>query len=184
MTSGENIDHLREIASGDHDAFRLVFMKYFPRVKCFIAHIVKSNDDAEDLAQDIFLKIWMSREMLPDLRSFNAWIYRMARNSALNHLDHKYVIAAFAARPATAGHETTTPEDTLSARDMDMLIRIAVDRMPEQRRRIWVMSRDGNIKNHKIAEILGLTEKTVNNQISLALKEIQSVLAAALLFFV
>lgn len=179
----EDIDALKEVALGSHNAFRFIFMKYFPRVKYFIAHIVKSEDVAEDLSQDIFLKVWVLREMLPDLRSFNAYIYKMARNSALNHLEHTCVVKSFAAGSVSQSG-MATPEEEFCAKEMELLIRITVDRMPEQRRKIYVMSRFEGIKNGRIAEILGLSEKTVNNQLSLALREIRSILMAAFLFFV
>ena len=116
---------------------------------------------------------------MPDLRSFDAYLYRMAKNAALNHLRHEQVVNSF----PTVSQKATTPEDLLDAKETDILIRMAIERMPDQRQKIYVMSRTGGIKNGKIAEILGLSEKTVNNQLSLALKEIRSILAFGIIFF-
>ena len=182
MIHNEELNNLERIASGDHEAFRSIFMKYYPKVKYFIAHIIKSEEIAEDLSQDIFFRVWASKEYLPDLRSFNAYIYRMAKNSALNYLEHKYIEDTYIANYSHQS-ESTTPEEELNAKELEFLIQIAIDQMPEQRRKIYIKSRIENIKNGKIAEILGLSEKTINNQLSLALKDIRDILALAFLFF-
>lgn len=178
----EDSDVLNKTASGDHEAFRILFMKYFPRVKYFIANMVKSEHTAEDLSQDIFSKVWLSRETLPELRSFNAFIYRMARNAALNHLEHKCVMDSHTCRHASMS-EQATPEDIFCAHETELLVSIAVDRMPEQRRKIYIQSRLEGVSNGDIAGNLGISEKTVRNQLSLALKEIRSVLSSILMFF-
>lgn len=182
MINDEEQNILEKIASGDHEAFRSIFMQYYPKVKYFIAHIIKSEETAEDLSQDIFFRIWQSKEHLPNLRSFNAYIYRIAKNSALNHLEHKYIEDAYVTNYRHQS-KSLTPEEELDAKELEFLIQIAIDQMPEQRRNIYIMSRIENIKNGKIAEILGLSEKTINNQLSLALKEIRDILALAFLFF-
>jgi len=182
VMQNEEHNYLERTALGDHEAFRSIFMKYFPKVKYFIVHIVKSEELAEDLSQDIFFKIWISKEYLPNLRSFNAYIYKMAKHAALNHLEHKYVEDSYLANYSSQS-EAATPEEELDAKELELLIQIAIDLMPEQRRKIYIMSRVENIKNGKIAEILRLSEKTVNNQLSLALKEIRKIVTLASLFF-
>ncbi len=182
MVHNEEQNILEKVSQSDHDAFRLIFMKYYPKTKYFITHIIKSEDIAEDLSQDIFLKIWTNKEHLPNLRSFNAYVYKMARFAALDYLKHKVVEETFAAnykQPTTAD-----PEEELNAKELELLVQIAIDLMPEQRRRIYIMSREENIQNKEIAEILGLSEKTINNQLSLALKDIRNLLALAFLFFI
>lgn len=184
MTQNEEYIVLEKIASGDHDAFRYVFMTYFPKVKYFITNIVKSDVIAEELAQDIFLKVWTTRESLPELRSFNAYIYKMARNTALNYLDRKYVEEAYLANYTPSPNAATNPVDELEAKELELLVQLTVDQMPEQRRRIYTMSRIENLKNEEIAEKLNLSKKTVENHLNLALKDIRNVLAAALFFFI
>jgi len=183
MTTREDNDILNRAARGEHEAFRELFMAYFPRVKYFIAQMVKSECVAEDLSQDIFLKVWLSREALPEVRSFNAFIYRMARNAALNHLEHTYVVEHHAARHSRLPQQAT-PEELLCAQETELLISITLEQMPEQRRKIYAMSRVEGVANEKIALDLGISDKTVRNQLSLALREIRSVLSSMLVFFV
>ena len=83
--------YIKELVLGSHDAFRCLFMNYFPKVKYFISHLIKSEIIAEELAQDVFMRIWESREQLGAVESFNSYVYRMAKNMALNYLRRKYV---------------------------------------------------------------------------------------------
>lgn len=182
MTQSEEHIYLEKIALGDHYAFRYIFMKYFPKVKLFITHLIKSESIAEELSQDIFLKVWTSRKQLPGLRSFNAYIYKIAKNTALNYIDHKYVEDTYMANftPETS----TNPIDEIEARELELLIQLTVDQMPEQRRKVYTMSRVENLKSEEIAIILNLSKKTVENHLSLALKDIRNILTTVFLFFI
>jgi|GEM_PF-6831654 len=85
------------------------------------------------------LKIWENRKKLPDVRSINSYLYRMAKHAALNYLDHKYIEEVYVAgysQPAGAD-----PEEELEAKELEFLIRLIVERMPEQRRKVYMMSR-------------------------------------------
>lgn len=182
MTQNEEIKNLEKIALGDHDAFHAIFIEYFPKIKYFIAHIIKSESVAEDLSQDIFLKIWNSREYLPELRSFKAYIFRMTRNAAFNYLDHKFVEDSYITNHQSST-SVATPEEELEAMELELLLEFAIEKMPEQRRKIFKMSRIENLNNEEIAAKIGVTKKTVSNQLSLAQKEIRDILTLALLFF-
>lgn len=69
--------YIKELALGSHDAFRCLFMSYFPRVKYFIKHLTKSEPIAEELAQDVFMKIWEQREQLAIIESFKYYEYKV-----------------------------------------------------------------------------------------------------------
>lgn len=79
--------------------------------------------------------------------------------------------------------EADSSDEILFAKEIRLLIEMAVCRMPVQRRKIYQMSRDNGISNNEIAEELGISKKTVENQISLALQEIKRVISAFLIFF-
>lgn len=182
MMPNEEIDSLRKIAVGDPEAFRSIFMKYYPRIKYFIAHLIKSETIAEELSQDIFLKLWENRGNVLNIRSFNAYMYRTAKNMALNYLEHKLIEQSYidnCNQPAEID-----PEEKLNADELLFLVRLTVSRMPTQRRRIFIMSRVYNLEKETISEKLGLSKKTVENQLSLALKDIRKVLSLAIVFFI
>lgn len=173
--------YIRELVLGSHDAFRQLFISYFPKVKYFIGHFTKSELIAEELAQDVFMRIWERREHLDTIESFNSYVYRMAKNMALNHLRRKYLEDSY-----LEDYEEETIvniEGDLYAREMELLEKLTVSRMPHKRRAIYEMSRREGLTNDEIANQMGISKKTVENHLNLALKEIRKTLLLFASFF-
>lgn len=180
--SKDDILYVRELVLGNHEAYKSLFMKYFPKVKYFIAHLIKSDAIAEELAQDVFMKIWEHRERLESLQSFNSYVYRMAKNISLNYLEHKYIeelyLEKYQAEPIFS------IEEDFYAKEMELLEQLTVNAMPTQRKTIYEMSRKKGYANSDIAAELGISKKTVENHLNLALKEIRKTLSLFTSFFI
>lgn len=178
-----------KISMGEEGAFRALFNIYYPKVLAFITCIVKEQSDAEDIAQDIFVKIWERREMLPDhVTSLTGYIYRMSRNAALNKLRRSANLQYVSeldqhASDYSESASGTEIENEYYAREKALFIRLVVNRMPKQRRLIFEMSRYHGLDNQSIADILHISKKTVENHLSLALKELREALATFAMFF-
>jgi len=177
----EDAPYVEKLALGDQDAFKVLFVKYFPKMKYFIAHFVKSDVIANDLSQDIFLKIWEHRERLGSIRSFSSYIYRMSKNISLNYLEHKYIGDIYL--ESCPIELELTIEGELYAREMELLEQLTINQMPPQRKTVYEMSRKKGLKNEEIAISLGISKKTVENHLNLALKEIRKALSLFSLFF-
>ncbi len=180
--SKEDNQYVKKLVLGNHNAYRFLFMKYFPKVKYFISHIIKSESAAEELAQDIFMKIWEYREQLASLQSFNSYVYRMAKNTSLNYLEHKYIEKNY-----LDNYQCETEfsiEEELYAKEMELLELLTVNNMPPQRKIIYEMSRKKGYTNDEIATELGIAKKTVENHLNLALKEIRKTLTLFISFFI
>lgn len=178
----DDAQYVRELILGNHSAFEGLFMKYFPKVKCFITHLVKSEEVGEELAQDIFMKVWEYRERLGHVQSFNAYIYRMSRNIAFNYLEHKYVEEIYVEKQQGVSM-SISPEDEMYAREIELLEQLTVNNMPPKRKEIYQMSRKRGLANEEIAKELNITKKTVENHLNLALKEIRKALSLFTSFF-
>jgi RNA polymerase sigma-70 factor (ECF subfamily) len=177
----EETQRMKELASGSHEAYKALFLKYFPKVKYFITHLVKSEAIAEELSQDVFLKVWEYRERMLGVLSFNSYIYRMAKNEALNYLEHKHVQDMYIEQYI---NETVESEENgWEAKEIELLEQLTVSRMPPQRKTIYEMSRMQGISNAEIATRLDISKKTVENHLNLALKELRKVLYIITLFF-
>jgi RNA polymerase sigma-70 factor (ECF subfamily) len=176
----EHID-IEKLASGNHDTFRQLFMKYYPKVKYFITYFVKTEAIAEELSQDIFEYIWVNKEYLSDVKSLNAYLFHIAKNKSINYLNHQKIEEDYAL--TYMDMQEYSIEEELYAKELELLIQLTVEKMPEQRRRIFEMSRINNLKNSEIAEKLNITKKTVENHLNLALKQIREVTALSILFF-
>ena len=175
MSSNITKDTVVALKNGDHAAFERIFLFYFNKVKYFINGFIKSEHDAEELAQEVFVKIWTSRDGIDPSRNFNTYIYISARNATMNFLRHKYVRDSFAADQMKVGSdEYASGEDMVMAREIDLLVDMALMKMPAQRKAVYEMNRREGLSNDEIAQRLNISKKTVENQMSLALKELKS----------
>ncbi|MDD2437914.1 MAG: RNA polymerase sigma-70 factor [Massilibacteroides sp.] len=179
-TISENtLNILRE---GNHKAFEEVFVAYFDKIKIFIFGYIKSEVDAEELTEDIFVNLWINHASIDPSRSFSSYMHTIARNAALNFLRHKFI---------RESHENNivefksnfNSEDELIAKETALLIEMAIEKMPEQRKKIYQLSRNEGLKNEEIAICLNITKTNVESQLSLALKDIRKVIASIFLFF-
>lgn len=173
---------ISQLRDGSHEAFEAVFNAFFGRVKAFIHGYVKSESDAEELAEEVFVGLWIGRERLDPAKSFSSYLHTVARNTALNFLRHKLVCDSHAGKIASGRGEAASDEE-LIARETALLIEMAVEKMPAQRREIYRMSRIEGLKNDEIADRLATTKRNVESQLSLALRDIRRVITTILIFF-
>jgi RNA polymerase sigma-70 factor (ECF subfamily) len=158
-----------------------LFMRYFPKVKYFINSFIKSSSVAEELAQDVFIKIWENIDKIIYIEYRDAYIYRMARNKAIDYISQKYKEDIFINDFKLK--EDYSIEEGFYAKELEILIELTVSRMPPQRKKIYEMSRIEGLTNDEIAENLGIAKKTVENHLYLALKELKKVITIFLFFF-
>ena len=172
-----------QIQQDNEHAFKQLYQAYYIRVVTFITGIIKKHDIAKDLAQDVFVNLWINRKTLDATRSLQNYIFVSSRNAAINYLKKEMV---FSSEPLEAQADVSTGnmvEDTFFAKEIALLIEMVVSEMPEQRQRIYRMNREQGLSNEEIADRLGISKRSVENQVSLALKEIREVVAAYLIFW-
>lgn len=171
------------LRQGDEKAFELLFITYFKRVKYFIRGIIKSDEEAEELAQDVFVKLWINRESIDFGKGMSAYLHISARNATINYLKKKFThdmyINDWQYRDGNDMYESV--EEGYYAQETALLIKMAVSHMPDRRKEIYELSREKGLHNEEIADRLDISKKTVENQLSLALSEIRKVITS---FFV
>lgn len=173
---------LAKLSLDDHKAFKSLFLFYFPKVRYFITKLIKSEIEAEDLAQDIFEKIWLTRKDLSAIDSFSSYLYRMALNSVFNSLKKKKHHKAYLEYLLHAKNNQVIAEEAIYAREIELLVLLAVSNMPTQRRKIFEMSRYQGLKNIEIAKLINISKRTVEVHVGLALKEIRKIIPSFLSF--
>jgi len=177
-----------KIKAGEKSAYRELFERYAPRIYRFSMSYLKSEADAEELVQDVFLKIWEKREKLDATQNIKAFIFKIAVNSIYDFIRRKDIKHAF--QDFTRAQEKTQSDSTWHAvvweemlASLDELVR----QMPEQRRKIFQMSREKGLSNDEIAKDLKLSKRTVENQLYRAIaflkKHYNTGSLFALLFF-
>lgn len=171
---------LCDIAAGDTEAFKTLFEMFYPKVKVFLVKLLKDDKASEDIAQDIFVKLWSMGPSLPEISSFNAYLYRMTKNAAINYLRDRKPSVDISELLIICDGDI---EQEYYRKEKELLVRLAVEQMPSQRKRIFTMSRYQGMTNDEIAKSLGLSKHTVENHLSLALKELREIVVAFVLFF-
>ena len=166
MSNKIDIKTLEALRQDSHEAFEEVFITYYGKTKAFIQGYIKSSPDAEELTEDLFVNLWINRHSVDISRSFDSYLHTIARNSAINFLKHKYVQEC-----------SSTSEEDLIAKELGLLIDDTVVKMPEQRRKIYMLSRNEGLSNEEIAVRLNTTKRNVESQLSLALKEIRKTIS-------
>ena len=186
-TDSDLVDLLR---GGDKLAFKSLFDKYGARLYAFAMKYLRDKEDAEDLLNEVFLKIWENRHSLKTHLSFQAYLFTIAYNNIrLRFLkkcrEEKYV-RIFAEEYLS---ETSKTEEQLDYNLFTQKIDQIIDMLPPRRKEVFTLSYKQELKNHQIAEQLGVSEYFVKNQLAIARKFILdkvkegSFLALILFFF-
>mgnify|MGYP000151141047 FL=1 len=164
--------------------FEQFFILTFPKVKAFACKILQSEEDAEDIAQDIFVKLWDNPEIWENKDTWDSYIYAMTRNQIYNFLKHQSVELNYQEKfvQENASSYDFDIYDNLYAKELQLLIKLTLDNMPEQRRKVFSMSRQKGMSNQEIAEKLNLSVRTVERHIYLALQELKKVILIAFFF--
>ena len=157
--------------------FEQVFKDNFKDLHGYACSILKDSDDAEEIVQNVFYKLWEKREKIPTLQSVVAYLYRSVHNESLNFIKHSKVKADYQSHTLHAAKNDSRSSDTTNAKELENRIHDAINSLPEQCRTIFQLSRFEDLKYREIADKLGLSIKTVENQMGKALKVMRIKLA-------
>jgi len=151
---------LLRVASGDEHAFSELFNAHHQHLGTHIYRITDSVELAEEVVQDIFLKIWMNRETLKAVQNFKAYLFVISKNHALNCLrklakqrTHQKSIEDNITKLQLADNNDTAGYYTL--------LDEAIDHLPPQQQKVYLLSRHNRLKYDEIASQLGLSRETV-----------------------
>lgn len=164
---------LADFQKGDHKAFEVVFLAYYNKVKNFIRGFIKSESETEELTQELFVNLWSNHAVIDPDKSFNSYLHMVAHNSVIDFLRHRLVHQKFISNSSHIEYSPSS-EDEMIGRETSLLIDLLVDKMPPQRKQIYILSRQKGLSNSEIATQLNTTKRNVESQLSFALKELRS----------
>jgi RNA polymerase sigma-70 factor (family 1) len=168
---------LARIAAGDETAFRQVFHDYWPQIYGVSLMLTKSVHLAEDMTQEVFLKIWLKRENLPEIKSFRDYLFIVARNHIFDELRRRSREEPFAeAVLAHFSDERPTPEQELLYKESTRIIQDTIEQLPPQQLAVYRMTREQGMSHEQIATALGISKNTVRNHVAQALGTIREAL--------
>ena len=153
---------LIRVASGDEGAFTILFEQYAPRVMHIATLFTDFEDMAEDIVQDVFMKVWLRRSSLPEILDFNNWIFIVARNLSINAL--KKIAKAgihYESLPDHLPYTSAFADADLDAKDLEKHIREAMQLLTEQQQKVFELAKIKDLNREEISKTLGLSPNTV-----------------------
>lgn len=178
------------VADGDEHAFRQVFDAYKLKLFSFAEGIARSAADAEEIVQDVFTTFWLNRGSVTTIQKPENYLYSMVRNRCIDHLrktarDKKLIEQVWALN----GEIDDSTRERLSQTDLEQLVQSAIGDLPEQKQRVFRLSRHQGYSHQEIADLTGLSKSRVNNILVESLKYVKEYLTQhspglALLFWI
>jgi RNA polymerase sigma-70 factor (ECF subfamily) len=168
---------LESLKSGNERALQTIYLHLKAPLVHFLFSLLKSKEEAEDIAQETFISLWENRETLDTGRNVRSLIFTIARNKVINLFKRNQIGQQYVTEAEYHNAEAvTTSEDLLIARETELLIDLIVHRMPEMRRDIFVMSHYQGLSNDEIAERMNIPKENVANHIARAKRELKKIL--------
>jgi RNA polymerase sigma-70 factor (ECF subfamily) len=169
----KDADILKDIAAGSSKAFRALYSQWEPTLSSFIFQVTRSKIITAEIVQDVFLKIWMTRESLVEVKDFKAYLFVISKNRAINALKKSLADLERMKKYASEVPFNEQPED-----DNDQipftLIDEAIDQLSPRQKEIFLLHRHERYSYREIAEQLGIGKESVKTHLSLAIKSIKN----------
>jgi RNA polymerase sigma-70 factor (ECF subfamily) len=180
-------DLIERIRQHDTQAFEILFERYQELIRRHLVHIVRTNAAAQDLGQEVFLRVWTRAEQWDGRGSFKAWLYRIATNLALNHLrsvnrrreqplpfdgnededEEGHFVPAWLIDASTLG-----PDTSLELAEQRGLFRRLVEALPKEKREVFRLVHEMEMSMRDTADELGIPEGTVKSRLYYAKKHL------------
>lgn len=168
-------DLFRQVSEGSRSAFRVLFEMYNGRLATFIYKLTKSETVAAELVQDIFVKLWVNRSELSDVRNVQAYLFTMASNRTIDHLRK---VAAESRMLNNLWNRIArfqeSVEEEYNAKECSDLVNQAIVQLSPQKQRIFKLSRYEGLNHEEIASQLRLSKSTVKNHLVESLRHIKN----------
>lgn len=177
MMHQEKVNHSTEIQllialkSGDRHAFEKIYQTYSPRIYLNILKMVKSADDAQEILQDVFIKVWEKRELIDPRQAFKAYLFQISRFTVYNFIRKVNLDKKLKAYLAHENSELYTHiEETIAYRESDQFILEAIEALPPQRKQIYKLCKLEGKSYLEVSKLLGISSATINDHIVKATK--------------
>lgn len=161
----------------DQESFKIIFMRFYPDLCFYAFRYVEDTDIAKDIVQDVLERFWIENYKLKNPESVASYLYQAVKNRALNYLKRERRKSGLTELFSILNHEKQISDEDiiseLSFKNLQTDLLEAINQMPEQRRKIFKMSRFQQLKHKEIAEILQISPRTVETQIYRSLAFLQ-----------
>ena len=161
----------KNITISTKSEFEELFRTHYSNLCAYANKYVEDIDASEELVQEVFFKLWNKREDIEITSSMQSYLYRAVRNSSLNLIKHIKIREEYKEHnEREMTYSESNFDDDVVATELEEKIRNTIDELPKERKKIFIMSRYDGYKYREIAEKLGISIKTVENQMGKAIK--------------
>ncbi len=162
------------IGNDDYTSYNKLFVRYYSRLCCYVYRLLGEKEDAEDVVQDLFLTLWNNRKKIAIGENVSGYLYKMARNLALNHIrtrsNYKTVLEN---REEQLSYYEENPLETEEFR---MALYNCINLLPGRCKEVLLLHRVKGLKQKEIADQLSISVKTIKNQIWASLQRLKKCL--------
>ena len=174
LTIGDTEEIIYILKKDDKSAMDIIFNFYYPRLYQFSKSILKIEHEIDDILQEVFVKIWLNRQKIANVETFNAYIFTITKNEVLNLIrtnlrDQSFRDELFLCSVA----EEYESQDNLEFGEIKAGIDKIIANLPEKRKQVFILSRTEGLSNLEIAQQLNISTKTVEDHITHAIKHIK-----------
>jgi RNA polymerase sigma-70 factor (family 1) len=170
-------DIAERIQRGDVEAFSLLFRRQYEPLCSFAHRFVADFDAAEGIVQDVFVRMWETREKVSIHTSLKSYLFTAVRNSCLNQIKHGKYTSPLQDFEDRSGPSTSNPDAQLESNELAMALEKAIQGLPPKCREIFWMAKFDGLSYQEIADIQGVSLNTVKTQLKRALKSLSSSLS-------
>lgn len=165
----------QKLVEGNENAMREIYHSFYASVYYSVNRMITDNSISEDLTQEVFIDLWVKRNQITVVKNFESYLRKMAVNKTLNYLRSKKNMIFHENADQLQDVGSNEFADGESFKELEELVHEAIDNLPPQCRLIFVLSRFEDFTNKMIAEHLGISVKTVENQMTKAIRTLKSV---------
>ncbi|MBS0009820.1 MAG: RNA polymerase sigma-70 factor [Bacteroidales bacterium] len=172
-------DIIRRIRNGNINEFEKLFRSSYNALVNYARTILKDTDTAEEIVQELFFVMWRDRKKITIRSSIYAYLFRSVYNRCLHHIEHRKVVMKHETRlKESHNNKSEDPADAMNYKELHEKVNRIIEKLPERCAKIFCMSRFEGMKYAEIAEHLSISVKTVEANMSKALKEFRNELSA------
>lgn len=171
-----------KIRGDDEKAFRWLFETFYPSLCLYASRFLNDEDHSAEVVQELFVKLWEKRKSLEVDVSVRPYLFRAVRNQCLNQIRYDKVKQLHAAKLQEALLSEDAAGDFFISPELMLKLEAGIESLPDKRREIFKMSREQGMKYREIADALGISVKTVENQMGSALRSLRELFRTFIFF--
>jgi len=165
----------KRIAESEEQALAELYQQFHKKLQLFSKAIVRNDELAEELVEDVFVKLWCNRSRITEIENITVYLYVAVKNKSLNTLSRKateLVTSGFDFLDIDVNDETPGPQDLMITAEMMQRMHKAIEALPPRCKMIFKLIREDGLKYKEVAEILNISVNTIDAQMAIAVKRI------------